>query len=88
MEVQFESSFQRDLKKIGDRQILGKIKEAILSCKESEKLEDLPNLKKLKGYKNFYRIRVKTYRIGIEYVDGILIFTRCLARKDIYRFFP
>jgi mRNA interferase RelE/StbE len=50
--------------------------------------EDIPNLKKLKGYKFYYRIRFGNYRAGIRIQNNMLVFERLLHRKDIYKFFP
>ena len=44
--------------------------------------------KKLKGYKNLWRIRIGDYRIGLEYRNSKVIFRRILLRKDIYKYFP
>lgn len=49
---------------------------------------DLQNVKKLEGYTTYYRIRVGEYRIGIEVLEGQVIFVCFLNRKDIYRYFP
>ncbi len=88
MKVKFESSFEKDLKLIKDRKLLNKLKSVIIECKNSDKLLDIKNLQKLKGYNTFYRIRIGNYRLGIEVEKDTLIFTRFLHRKDIYKFFP
>ena len=49
---------------------------------------DIPNLKKLKGYKQFYRIRFGNYRAGIKIENGVFTFERLLHRKDIYKYYP
>jgi len=51
-------------------------------------LRELKSLKKLKGFKNYYRIRVGDYRLGFSYDDQTIFFIRFLSRKDIYKFFP
>lgn len=33
---------------------------------QSNNFDNLPNLKKLKGYTNYYRIRTGNYRIGLK----------------------
>ncbi len=88
MKVKFESSFEKDLKLIKDAKLLQKLKSVIIECKNSDKLLDIKNLQKLKGYNTFYRIRIGNYRLGIEVEKNTLIFTRFLHRKDIYKFFP
>ncbi|MBX6423476.1 type II toxin-antitoxin system RelE/ParE family toxin [Thermosulfurimonas sp. F29] len=45
-------------------------------------------MKKLKGYKDFYRIRIGDYRIGLQIKENKIIFVRFLHRKEIYRCFP
>ncbi len=43
---------------------------------------------KLQGYKNFYKIRFGTYRIGLHFENNTLTFERVLHRKEIYKYFP
>jgi len=54
----------------------------------SESLNDFANLKKLTGYKNSYRIRLGSYRIGIVIEDKTVIFAAFDHRADIYKYFP
>jgi mRNA interferase RelE/StbE len=86
--IKFESRFEKDLKSIKDRNLLAKLKQIILSCKQAESLSQINNLKKIQGYDYFYRIRLGDYRIGIEIIENEVILTRFLHRKDIYKFFP
>lgn len=88
MEVRFKASFKRDIKRIQDRSILEGIGQAIDSVKAADSLGAVNKLSKLKGYQDFYRIRVGAYRLGLKVVDREVIFVRALPRKDIYRFFP
>jgi len=55
---------------------------------EANSLFDVKGIKKLKGYKHFYRIRHFEYRIGIFVQGDRVIFLRVLHRKDIYKYFP
>lgn len=88
MKVRFESRFAKDLRDIQDGKVLAKIKALALECKEAKSLAEIQNLKKLRGFEAFYRIRVGNYRLGLEVVGDELVFTRCLHRKDIYKYFP
>jgi mRNA interferase RelE/StbE len=88
MNVKFKAKFSKDLLRINDRKLLKRVKELIFSCKEAESLAEIRQLKKLKGYDIFYRVRIGDYRIGMELVQDELIFVRCLHRKEIYRYFP
>jgi len=86
--VQFRASFAKDLRKINDKSILRRIRETIEQIEQTEVLQDIPNLKKLKGGANYFRIRVGEYRIGIVIEEKVVTFVRCLNRKEIYRYFP
>ena len=88
MEVRFKASFKRDIKRIQDQSVLDGIGQAIDNVKAADTLGAMNSLSKLRGYKDFYRIRVGSYRLGLKIVDGEIIFVRVLPRKDIYRFFP
>lgn len=88
MKLRFEARFAKDLRNIGDAKLLAKIKGLIGECQQAESLVGIKGIKKLQGHDTFYRIRVGNHRIGLEVVYNELIFTRCLHRKDIYRYFP
>jgi len=47
-------------------------------------------VEKLKGYRDYYKIRVGEYRIGlfIDKPGRMIEFRRVLHRRDIYRHFP
>ena len=90
MEVYFKNSFIKDFKKLP----AGKKKEIKKLCVEVfptiHTLQELKNysIKQIKGFKNYYRIRVGEYRIGFKKSGNKVIFMRVLHRKDIYKFFP
>lgn len=88
MKVRFEAKFAKDLQNIKGGKFLTKLKELIIDCQKAESLVELNHVKKLQGYEGFYRIRIGDFRIGLEFVSGELIFTRCLHRKNIYKYFP
>jgi len=51
-------------------------------------LSQVSGVKKMKGFKNAFRIRVGNYRIGLYYQDGIAELARFLDRKKIYKVWP
>jgi mRNA interferase RelE/StbE len=53
MKIKFESKFSKDLRKIKDQKLLSQIKIVINECKLAQTLDDIKNLKKLKGYQIF-----------------------------------
>jgi mRNA interferase RelE/StbE len=88
LQVVFEASFARDLKRIKDRRLRERVRQIIEEAKNAENLGEIKSLNKISGYKTFYRIRFGDYRVGIEVVKGEIIFVRVLHRKEIYRYFP
>jgi mRNA interferase RelE/StbE len=55
---------------------------------DAKKINDINNLKKLQGFKEYYRIRIGAYRIGVKIIDDTVIFSVFDHRKDIYKRFP
>ena len=88
MIVKIDASFEKDIKKIKDKLILLKLKGIIEFCLDVQQLSQIPNAKKMTGFKNYYRIKLGDFRIGIRIENDEIIFERILHRKEIYRFFP
>jgi mRNA interferase RelE/StbE len=89
MNVEFDKSFLKSLGKTKDRNILKKIESAIINCESANSLNEIKNLKKLSGFKNYYRIKIGDYRIGFELIDKTIVrFIIFTHRKDIYKKFP
>lgn len=88
MKVKFKNSFEKDINKIKDRNLLAAIKMIIEQVETVSQMIEIKNIKKLQFDGNYYRIRVGDYRIGIALEQDTVIFIRVLQRKEIYRFFP
>ncbi len=89
MKIFIDKSFVKDVDKITDKKLLRNLKKLIIELENSNSLVDLPNVKKIKGYNSFYRIRMGNYRLGMEEIDSnVICLTRFLHRKDIYKYFP
>jgi mRNA interferase RelE/StbE len=88
VKVLFKESFAKDLKAIGDRGGLARIKEVLSSVQEAESTQQIANIRKLRNTDNCYGIRVGQYRIGLLIDKEEVIFIRCLHRREIYRYFP
>ena len=88
MKTIYLESFERDIRKLKERKIKSELLELIDYIKESGSLTEIKNLKKIKGEKKFYRIRVDDYRLGVKIEGETVTFIRFLHRKDIYRYFP
>ena len=89
MNVIFDRSFSKSLNKLTDRDIKARIIEVILEVEAANTINQINNVKKMQGFKSFYRIRIGDYRIGIELEDAVNIrFIIVVHRKDIYKKFP
>lgn len=88
MKIIFLKSFLDDIKKIKDKNLKATIKAAILNIENAETLEDLSNVKKMKGYSTAYRIRIGDYRMGFYKETEVVEIARFLKRNDIYKVFP
>lgn len=87
MKVEFRKSFEKDLGKIQDGDLLARIKNVIEEVENAETLLDISNTKKLKADGNYYRTRVGSYRVGFNENEGVVTFVRVLHRKEMYRYF-
>jgi mRNA interferase RelE/StbE len=88
LKVAFRASFTRDLRKIKEQQLRNRVLNLIEQVENAATLDDIPNLKKLKGGGNYYRIRIGSYRCGLTVENDTVTFVRFLHRRDVYRYFP
>ncbi len=87
MKIEYRELFDYDLSNL-DYNYLKRVFEKINLMKTSENISNLSNLKKLKWYKNFYRLRIWEYRLWFSLEKDKIILERFLHRKDIYKYFP
>lgn len=88
MNTSFLGQFERDIEKIRMQSVKDDIANAIEQVEQADGMPAIVNLKKLKGFKTAYRIRIGDYRIGV-FIDGDTVeFARVVHRKDIYKLFP
>lgn len=80
--------FLKDVQKIKDPKIARKVEQIIFDLKSANSLEDLNNVKKMRGYSIAYRIRAGGYRMGIYKESEYVELARFLMREDIYNVFP
>ncbi|MGH8002772.1 MAG: type II toxin-antitoxin system RelE/ParE family toxin [Brasilonema sp.] len=76
MKTEFRKSFEKDLAKLRNINLLHKIKEIIEEIENTDRLELLTNIKKHQHKENYYRIRVEDYRIGISSKNDTVTFVR------------
>lgn len=58
MIVEFDKSFYKSLNKIADKSIFSRILKAIELLEASNSLDEISNIKKLVGFKFYYRYRI------------------------------
>lgn len=73
MLIEYKKSFKKDLLKINDNNIFKKVDLVIEIVKQSNQLIKIPNFKKLKGFKEYYRIKISHYRICIKIKKVLLL---------------
>ncbi len=88
MNTSFLSQFEKDIEKIRRQSVKDDIANAIEQIEQAEGVHLIVNLKKLKGFKTAYRIRIGDYRIGVFINGGSVEFARVVHRRDIYQLFP
>ena len=64
MKVEFLKSFSKDLDSINSKSVKQSLIRMIELLEKSEDLKKIHNIKKLKGFRNAYRIRIGDYRLG------------------------
>ena len=88
MEVDFTRNFLKNLENLKNEDLLQKIQDTIDDVIRANSIVEISNIKKLSGYKVYYRIKIGDYRIGIEKIDMQMKFLTVEHRKDIYKKFP
>ncbi len=88
MEVEFTSSFTRDLKRLRNAELRGRVERVIEELERAPEVAAVAGAARLKGPGQFYRVRVGDYRIALSVEGGAAVVTRFLHRRDIYRYFP
>ncbi|MDR2913168.1 MAG: hypothetical protein LBV38_07810 [Alistipes sp.] len=88
MQVNFSRDFLKRLRELRDDALRRKLSDVVEVVEMASSLNDIPNLKKLKGHRTAYRIRVGNVRIGLYVENQTALFAIFEHRKDIYNRFP
>ena len=62
MIIESDKSFEKSLDNFKNKSLYPLIGKIILEFEKSKSLTDLPNIKKLTGFKNYNRLRIGEYR--------------------------
>jgi len=88
MIVVFKKSFLKEIKKIKNKKLNDAIFDSITNVENAYSISEIKNLKPLTGFKEYYRIRIGDYRIGLKIENDSVYFVTVDHRKDIYKAFP
>lgn len=89
MNFEITKRFEKEFKLLSKGNNLASSLNAVIDIVSSaRKISDIKNIKKLSGYKIYYRIRVGKYRAGIKIENDTVIFAVFDYRKDIYKKSP
>lgn len=89
MIIEFDKSFEKSLEKLKNKSLFPKIEKTIIEFENAKYLSELSNIKKLTGYKFYYRAKIGEYRLGFEKItENTIRFIIIAHRKDIYKIFP
>ena len=88
MVVEVTAVFNKDIAALRDKKLLLAVKTVLQRIESAHQLTDVPNLKKIQGTTNYFRLRINDYRMGIYVQDDTVTIVRFLHRKEIYRYFP
>lgn len=89
MEVQYRQAFLKDLKQMKSSTSYQRIYDLVFTTLEAiNTLEEISDIKAMRGYAGRYRIRIGDYRMGIEVNEDVIEVMRVLHRREFYRYFP
>jgi len=88
MKVEYLKQFSKDVLKINDESLNDNLFGIIINMKNTQNLNQIANIKKLKGHSEAYRIRIGKYRLGFYFDGEVVELARFAKREDIYKLFP
>ena len=88
MIVRFHARFSKDIDKLKEIELRNALEALIISLENVRTLHEIPNVKKLTGTPDAYRIKLGSYRVCFFYDKGVISLARVLPRKDVYKYFP
>lgn len=84
----FKKSFLKSVQSVRDKKLRELIVQCINEVETASAIQSVSNIKRLKGHREYYRIRLGTYRIGLKVESDVVLFVVFENRKDIYKNFP
>ena len=87
MQTELTKNFQKEVKKQPTSVALA-VAKAIRAIQVASTFSEIPNFKSLKGYRNYYRVRVGDYRIGLLWDGKGFLVETVGSRGDFYKTYP
>lgn len=90
MEIILSKRFFKELRKCPPN-IQLQVKSLIEIAENADNIDAIPDIKKLAGFKDYYRVRLGGYRVGVKYESGqmkVLYILTVQSRGDVYKSFP
>jgi len=81
-------SFSRDIDDLPDAKLRLKVKQVVLDMESARSIDDLRQVKKMKGHPHAYRVRIGNYRLGFFLEGDQITLVRLATRAQIYKRFP
>lgn len=88
MDVIITKQFEKDTEKELSQKMRLRLADIIEELQKVSKPSEINNIKKLRGFKSAYRIKMGDCRIGFILEDNLIKLSRIMNRKEIYRYFP
>jgi len=89
LKVHYRQVSLRDIKKLKKHPIYNEIFDFVFTTLPNIRtLQEVSDIKTMKGCSHRYRIRIGDYRIGIEVHGDMIEVVRVLHRREFYRYFP
>ncbi|MEQ8548899.1 MAG: hypothetical protein RIC03_13370 [Cyclobacteriaceae bacterium] len=88
MRVTYSKAVIKDVRKIKDEKLISKVEMVVNQLKSVKSIEEISQLKKIKGHPTAYRIRIGDYRLGLYIAADHIELVRFVKRNDIYKLFP
>jgi mRNA interferase RelE/StbE len=85
MIVKISKTFEKDITRVEDQKLKQSVFDIIKLTQQVSDLGGIPQLKKLRGHKDFYRINIG---LGSAFSKDTVEFLILDHRKDIYKRFP
>ncbi|MEI8204739.1 MAG: hypothetical protein WCH34_17100 [Bacteroidota bacterium] len=89
MELSVKGTFYRDISAYTNRALLKTVLEVMHEIEKADSIAKINNIKKLRKYKNQYRIKLlEGYRIGLIVKKDKVCLVRFGHRNAFYKYFP